>query len=184
MCSLRFENNLLTIEGVRFASISKKTPLSKLFVRFRFASVAITSTLFVVGSILKGDMLFSSNCIKRYCFPSFAAKRKCRNEPKQRRNFVKKGKERKRTKKFEAKRKWLAKIGIWRMSMWQLCEIDFFKVVCKAGHPIYKAPMGILQYKFITVMYNKHGMGTFLETVYTTVNDQNFPSVLLIVNSF
>jgi hypothetical protein len=30
MCSLRFENNLLTIEGVRFASISKKTPVSKL----------------------------------------------------------------------------------------------------------------------------------------------------------
>ncbi len=30
MCSLRFENSLLTFEGVRFASISKKTPLSKL----------------------------------------------------------------------------------------------------------------------------------------------------------
>jgi hypothetical protein len=30
MCSLCFENNFLTIEGVRFASISKKTPLSKL----------------------------------------------------------------------------------------------------------------------------------------------------------
>jgi hypothetical protein len=34
MCSLRFENNLLTIEGVRFASISKKTPLSKLSLAF------------------------------------------------------------------------------------------------------------------------------------------------------
>jgi hypothetical protein len=34
MCSLRFENNLLTIEGVRFASISKKTQLSKLSLAF------------------------------------------------------------------------------------------------------------------------------------------------------
>jgi hypothetical protein len=34
MCSLRFENNFLTIEGVRFASISKKTPLSKLSFAF------------------------------------------------------------------------------------------------------------------------------------------------------
>jgi hypothetical protein len=39
MCSLRFENNLLTIEGVRFASISKKTPLSKL--SFAFVSLAL-----------------------------------------------------------------------------------------------------------------------------------------------
>jgi hypothetical protein len=39
MCSLRFENNLLTIEGVCFASISKKTPLSKL--SFAFVSLAL-----------------------------------------------------------------------------------------------------------------------------------------------
>jgi hypothetical protein len=39
MCSLRFENNLLTIKGVRFASISKKTPLSKL--SFAFVSLAL-----------------------------------------------------------------------------------------------------------------------------------------------
>jgi hypothetical protein len=39
MCSLRFENNLLTIEGVRFASISKKTPISKL--SFAFVSLAL-----------------------------------------------------------------------------------------------------------------------------------------------
>jgi hypothetical protein len=39
MCSLRFENNLLTIEDVRFASISKKTPLSKL--SFAFVSLAL-----------------------------------------------------------------------------------------------------------------------------------------------
>ncbi len=39
MCSLRFEINLFTIEGVRFASISKKTPLSKLL--FAFVSLAL-----------------------------------------------------------------------------------------------------------------------------------------------
>ncbi len=39
MCSLRFENNLLTVEGVRFASISKKTPLLKL--SFAFVSLAL-----------------------------------------------------------------------------------------------------------------------------------------------
>ncbi len=39
MCSLCFENNLLTIEGVRFASISKKTPISKL--SFAFVSLAL-----------------------------------------------------------------------------------------------------------------------------------------------
>ncbi len=35
MCSLRFKNNFLTIEGVRFASISKKTPM------FAFVSLAL-----------------------------------------------------------------------------------------------------------------------------------------------
>jgi hypothetical protein len=39
MCSLPFENNFITIEGVRFASISKKTPLSKL--SFAFVSLAL-----------------------------------------------------------------------------------------------------------------------------------------------
>ncbi len=41
MCLLRFKNNLLTIEEVRFASILKKTPISKL--SYAFASVAITT---------------------------------------------------------------------------------------------------------------------------------------------
>ncbi len=40
MCSLRFENNFLTIEGVR--DIEENTFI-KAFVRFRFASVAITN---------------------------------------------------------------------------------------------------------------------------------------------
>ncbi len=39
MCSLHFENNLLSIEGVRFASISKKTLLSKL--SFAYVSLAL-----------------------------------------------------------------------------------------------------------------------------------------------
>ncbi len=39
MCSLHFENNLLSSEGVRFASISKKTPLSKR--SFAFVSLAL-----------------------------------------------------------------------------------------------------------------------------------------------
>jgi hypothetical protein len=61
MCSLRFENNLLTIEGVRFASISKKTPLSKL--SFAFVSLALP---LLVGSALacckacSGSILFSA----------------------------------------------------------------------------------------------------------------------------
>jgi hypothetical protein len=45
MCSLRFENNLLTIEGVRFASISKKTPLSKLSLAF----VSLALPLLIMG---------------------------------------------------------------------------------------------------------------------------------------
>ncbi len=57
MCSLRFEDNVLTIEGVRFASISKKTPLSKL--SFAFVSLAlllldnntaVSSTFFVCAA--------------------------------------------------------------------------------------------------------------------------------------
>jgi hypothetical protein len=43
MCSLRFENNFLTIEGVRFASIFEENTIIEAFVRFRFASIAITS---------------------------------------------------------------------------------------------------------------------------------------------
>jgi hypothetical protein len=46
MCSLRFENYLITIEGVRFASISKKTPLSKLSFAFVSNSVAITTVYY------------------------------------------------------------------------------------------------------------------------------------------
>jgi hypothetical protein len=49
MCSLRFENNLFTIEGVRFASISKKTPLSKL--SFAFVSLSLP---------LLGSFIFAS----------------------------------------------------------------------------------------------------------------------------
>ncbi len=47
MCSLRFENNLLTSEGVRFASISKKTPLSKL--SFAFVSLTLPLLVYVYG---------------------------------------------------------------------------------------------------------------------------------------
>ncbi len=47
MCSLRFKNNLLSSEGVRFASISKKTLLSKL----SFAVVSLALPL-LVGSFL------------------------------------------------------------------------------------------------------------------------------------
>jgi hypothetical protein len=39
MCLLRFENNLLTIEGVRFIWISKKAPLTKLW--FIFVSILL-----------------------------------------------------------------------------------------------------------------------------------------------
>ncbi len=46
MCSLRLENNLLTIEGVRFVSISKKTPLSK--PSFAFVSLALPLLLVAV----------------------------------------------------------------------------------------------------------------------------------------
>jgi hypothetical protein len=51
MCSLRFENNLLTIEGVRFASISKKTPLSKL--SFAFVSLALPLLLLCMCVIVE-----------------------------------------------------------------------------------------------------------------------------------
>jgi hypothetical protein len=47
MYSLRFENNLLTIEGVRFASLAKKTPLSKL--TFAFVSLALPLLLLTKG---------------------------------------------------------------------------------------------------------------------------------------
>ncbi len=43
MCSLHFENNLLTFEGVASLNIKENT-IIEAFVRFRFASVAITST--------------------------------------------------------------------------------------------------------------------------------------------
>ncbi len=53
MCSLRFENNFLTIEGVRFASISKKTPFSKL--SFAFVSLALP---LLEGSLYNGIFTF------------------------------------------------------------------------------------------------------------------------------
>ncbi len=40
MCSLRFKNNFLTVECVRFDI--EKDPIIKTFVRFRFDIVAIT----------------------------------------------------------------------------------------------------------------------------------------------
>jgi hypothetical protein len=49
MCSLRFENNLLTIEGVRFASISKKSQLSKLL----FAFVSLALPLLILSKLAK-----------------------------------------------------------------------------------------------------------------------------------
>ncbi len=52
MCSLRFENNLLTIEGVRFASISKKTPLWKL--SFAFVSLALPLLPETVSTVCTG----------------------------------------------------------------------------------------------------------------------------------
>jgi hypothetical protein len=48
MCSLPFENNLLTIEGVHFALILKKTPLSKLL--FAFVSVALPLLMVTAGN--------------------------------------------------------------------------------------------------------------------------------------
>jgi hypothetical protein len=61
MCSLRFENNLLTFEGVRFSSISKKTPLSKL--SFAFVSLALPllheNTIFTYLSFLLPNFSFS-----------------------------------------------------------------------------------------------------------------------------
>ena len=53
MCSLRFENNLLIIEGVRFASISKKTPLSKL--SFAFVSLALPLLILWDGVLLNTE---------------------------------------------------------------------------------------------------------------------------------
>ncbi len=58
MCLLRFENNLLIIEGVRFASISKKTPLSKL--SFAFVSLALPLLL---KCITCKRYAMSSNCL-------------------------------------------------------------------------------------------------------------------------
>ncbi len=67
MCLLRFENNLLTMEGVRFASISKKTPLSKL--SFAFVSLAlpllantIRTGIWLAGAAWSSLTRFSSCC--------------------------------------------------------------------------------------------------------------------------
>ncbi len=57
MCSLRFENNLLTVEAVRFASISKKTPLSKL--SFAFVSLALPLLVSTVAVFKEKTAKFS-----------------------------------------------------------------------------------------------------------------------------
>jgi hypothetical protein len=51
MCSLRFENNLLTIEGVRFALISKKTSLSKLSLAFVSLALPLLNIFIYIGCI-------------------------------------------------------------------------------------------------------------------------------------
>ncbi len=58
MCSLRFENNLLSFEGVRFASISKKTLLSKL--SFAFVSLALPLLVVIINSVLTLQVLTAS----------------------------------------------------------------------------------------------------------------------------
>ncbi len=74
MCSLCFENNLLTIEGVRFAPISKKTPLSKL--SFAFVSLALPLLVEInpyTGVVLR-NFLLSTSIV--YC-PSVVTMRPC-----------------------------------------------------------------------------------------------------------
>jgi hypothetical protein len=61
MCSLCFENNLLSIEGVCFASISTKNTIIEVFVRFRFASVAITSQHTKVEPVQAADPFCGAN---------------------------------------------------------------------------------------------------------------------------
>jgi hypothetical protein len=63
MCSLRFENNLLTFEGVRFASMSKKTPISKL--SFAFVSLALP----LLDGILLYKILVLFPCT--FCRPGY-----------------------------------------------------------------------------------------------------------------
>jgi hypothetical protein len=89
MCSLRFENNLLTIEGVRFASISKKTPLSKL----SFAFVSLALPLLVVTLLYKyrisGILKFNSFVTIRAPFMHLHSLHACRKSlPDGRRWFV------------------------------------------------------------------------------------------------
>ena len=59
MCSLRFENNLLTIEGVRFASISKKTPLSKLSFAFVSLALPLLLTTLISARSISLDSVFT-----------------------------------------------------------------------------------------------------------------------------
>ncbi len=59
LCSLRCENNFLTIECVRFASISKKTPLSKLSFAFVSISLPLLGCNQIRGSILSWSVIFS-----------------------------------------------------------------------------------------------------------------------------
>jgi hypothetical protein len=62
MCSLRFENYLLSIEDVRFASISKRTPLSKLWLAF----VAITMLMYWCESYQDYDSSESANVFSNF----------------------------------------------------------------------------------------------------------------------
>ncbi len=67
MCSLRFENNLLSSEGVRFALISKKTLLSKL--SFAFVSLALP---LLVGRELKARVYYGAVSVAWYVMDGVA----------------------------------------------------------------------------------------------------------------
>jgi hypothetical protein len=64
MCSLRFENNLLSSEGVRFASISKKTPLSNL--SFAFVSLALPLLLGIRNTYIYAHKILQSDTTEKY----------------------------------------------------------------------------------------------------------------------
>ncbi len=51
MCSLRFENNLLTVEATSLPFDIEEKTISEAFVGFRFASVAITSYAYVLREL-------------------------------------------------------------------------------------------------------------------------------------
>jgi hypothetical protein len=60
MCLLRFKNNLLTIEGVRFVSILKKAPLSKLSLAFVSISLPLLFPFIIMHA-----------AISRHTWPKF-----------------------------------------------------------------------------------------------------------------